>query len=151
MSIALDCLDSIVTMMEQSVVFHHKDDGALEGLSLLAVHCVDRIGSLERPNATRLAADMRVTRGAISKVSKRLLAKGLVQSYQADGNKKEVYFRLTKSGEELFREHRKTHKNVQDQWLAIFARYSESEQEAIRRFLSDVSGLLVEKSREVAA
>ena len=141
---ALECLGTIVKMLEGSDVLQHKHDDALDGMSLLEVHCVDRIGSTEGSNVTKLSESMRVTRGAVSKATKRLQSKGLVTSYQAADNRKEVYFRLTPDGETLYGVHRRIHKGVQDQWVALFSRYSEAEQAAIQRFLTDVSGLFVE-------
>jgi DNA-binding MarR family transcriptional regulator len=128
--------------MERSDVLKHKDDEILESLSLAEVHCIDCIGTIAQPNVTKIASDMRLTRGAISKVSRKLSGKALIESYQDPSNRKEVYFRLTKSGQAVFRKHQKIHKDVQKAWRSLFERYSDVEQEAIRKFLSDVSGLL---------
>ena len=35
-----------------------------------------------------------MTRGAISKITKKLIKKGIIESYQKPDNKKEIYFRL---------------------------------------------------------
>jgi DNA-binding MarR family transcriptional regulator len=145
MGTSLECLEILTSILERSDVLKHKDDGILDDLSLAEVHCIDCIGSTEQPNVTRIASNMRLTRGAVSKISKKLLAKALIEDYQDPGNKKEVYFRLTESGRAVFGKHRGIHKDVQKAWQSLFERYSDAEQEAIRRFLSDVSALLVSK------
>ena len=43
-------------------------------------HCIDYIGRLELPNVTKVAEHMGMTRGAISKMTKKLLAKGLIEN-----------------------------------------------------------------------
>ena len=52
---------------------------------------------------------MNVTRGAISKITKKLLEQNLIESYQLDGNRQKIFFRLTKSGQFLYDEHEKRH------------------------------------------
>jgi DNA-binding MarR family transcriptional regulator len=141
---ALRCLEIIVGIQERSDVLQHKNDGILEGLSLAEVHCIDRIGILEKPNVTKVAKEMRLTRGAISKISKKLLDKALIESYRDSNNKKEIYYRLTKDGEALFHKHRSTHEKVRGEWLSFFGRYSDSEQATILRFLTEVSDLFIE-------
>jgi DNA-binding MarR family transcriptional regulator len=140
----LRCLEVIVGIQERSDVLQHKNDGILEGLSLAEVHGIDRIGSIEKPNVTKVAKELGLTRGAISKISKKLLDKALIESYQDSGNRKEIYFRLTRNGKDIFRKHQRIHKEVRDEWLSLFERYSGSEQAAILRFLTDVSDLLIE-------
>jgi DNA-binding MarR family transcriptional regulator len=145
MDVSAECLEALASILERADVLKHKDDGILEEMSLAEVHCVDRVGSIEQPNVTKIATSMRLTRGAISKVSKKLLAKGLIEDYQDPGNKKEVYFRLTESGWTVFRRHQEIHGDVQAAWSSLFERYSSAEQEVIRRFLSDVSALFISK------
>ena len=57
----------------------------------------------ENPDAnvsdlSRLSA---VTKSAVTQTSAKLLSKGLIEKYSAEGNKKEKYFRLTDEGENM--------------------------------------------------
>ena len=54
-----------------------------------------------------------MTRGAISKITKKLIKKGVIESYQKSDNKKEIYFRLTKSGKAVYEIHENLHKKFQ--------------------------------------
>jgi DNA-binding MarR family transcriptional regulator len=141
---ALRCLEIIVGIQEHSDVLQHKNDGILEGLNLAEAHCIDRIGSIEKPNVTKVAKELGLTRGAISKISKKLLDKLLIESYQDPNNRKEIYFRLTRNGKDIFRKHQSIHKEVRNEWLSLFERYSDFEQAVILRFLTDVSDLFTE-------
>ncbi len=64
--------------------------------------CIEYVGRYSNVNATRLAEAFCMTTGASSKLTKRLLAKGYLVRYQKLENRKEVYFRLTEAGEELY-------------------------------------------------
>ncbi len=62
------------------------------------VHCIEYIGRNVDSNVTKLAESFYMTRGAISKIAKKLMQKGIIESYQKPENKKEIYFRLTEQG-----------------------------------------------------
>ena len=62
------------------------------------VHCIEYIGSNADSNVTKLAESFYMTRGAISKLTKKMIEKGIIESYQKPDNKKEIYFRLTEQG-----------------------------------------------------
>lgn len=57
-----------------------------------------------------------MTRGAISKLTKKLIKKGLIVSYQKPDNKKEIYFRLTEQGKVINKVHEKLQKEHQERW-----------------------------------
>lgn len=76
-------------------------------------HCVFSIGMIKDANVSKLAEEFKMTRGAISKITKKLLKKGAIESYQKPKNKKEIYFKLTDLGKEIFIEHSEIHKR----WL----------------------------------
>ena len=93
----------------------------LHGHGYSEIHCIDAIGTLDKPNVTNIANRLNMTRGAISRMSKKLKAKELIESYFLENNKKEVYFRLTDKGEKLFNEHKKTAQNMGKARLRIFS------------------------------
>lgn len=64
----------------------------LRGYKPSEVHTIEYIEKLPEPNVTKLAAALYVTRGAVSKLTKRLIAKKLIESYQKEDNKKEIFF-----------------------------------------------------------
>lgn len=132
-------INSLTKIQERSDMFRHGREVIFDNLTLAEVHCVDRIGTISHANVTKLANAMDMTRGAISKISKKLLSKGLIESFQRPENNKEIYFRLTGRGQEVFCEHQKCHSQAIREKTAILETYSESEQAIIVRFLNDIN------------
>lgn len=64
--------------------------------------CIEYVGQHSNVNATRLAEAFCMTTGATSKLTKRLLSKGFLLRYQKLENRKEIYFRLTESGQAMY-------------------------------------------------
>ena len=58
--------------------------------TFLEVHCIDWIENLDDPNVTKLAKSLRVTRSAISKVTKHLVETGTIERYQKPENRKNL-------------------------------------------------------------
>jgi len=136
--IAPDIVDALTRIQERSIILRHAQGEVPEGLNLAETHCIHWIGALPGANVTRIAAQMGMTRGAISKIAKRLLAKGLAESRRMPGNNKELHFRLTDSGARVFDEHAKCHAAARDEKLALLAGFTPDEQRAVLRFLSAV-------------
>ena len=89
-------LQEIALMLEhQDMLSKLTESQCLDEYGYSETHCIDNIGRLELPNVTKIAEQMQMTRGAISKMTKKLLAKGLIEKYTLETNKKEVYFKLT--------------------------------------------------------
>ena len=85
------------------------------------------------------------TRGAISKMTKKLLAKGLIEKYTLETNKKEVYFKLTERGKVLFKEHEKRHKQWEKRDMQFLSRYSKEETDTILKFMQEFNVYLDEQ------
>ncbi|QAT42767.1 MarR family transcriptional regulator [Aminipila luticellarii] len=91
------------------------------------IHCIEYIGQNIDPNVTKLAEYFYMTRSAISKLTKRLLEKGLIESYRKPDNKKEIYFKLTEEGKELNKVHEELHKEFQQRDKAVFEQITEEQ------------------------
>jgi DNA-binding MarR family transcriptional regulator len=63
-------------------------------------------------NAGELARYLGVSNAAVSQVAKKLLNKGLLETYRRDDNRKEVFFRLTGLGKKADRGHKRRHKTI---------------------------------------
>ncbi|MBP2633176.1 MAG: transcriptional regulator, MarR family [Firmicutes bacterium] len=132
-------IKSLTRIQERSDILEHHPEKIFAGISLVEAHCIDKIGSIECANVTKVAAQMGMTRGAISKISKKLLNKNLIESYQKPENNKEIYFCLTEQGKKVYIEHKKCHNQAQEDKLVILSKYSEDEQAIILQFLSDIN------------
>lgn len=105
-----ELMNLLVKYMEkQEILSKLTEDEKLHGFNYSEIHTIAAIGDLDDPNVTNIANHMNVTRGAISKITKKLLKQNLIEAYQRDGNKQKVFFRLTESGQFLHDEHEKRH------------------------------------------
>ena len=96
-------------MEKQEILSKLTEDEKLHGYNYSEIHTIAAIGDLTEPNVTQIANHMNVTKGAISKIAKKLLEQNLIEAYQREGNKQKIFFRLTKSGQFLYEEHEKRH------------------------------------------
>ena len=95
------------------------------------------IGRLEQPNVTALAGEMRMTKGAISKILRKLSDKDAVEPYQLGSNRQKIFYRLTDAGQELFDAHRERHRGWEERELLFFRSLSEEELSGAIRFFND--------------
>lgn len=80
-----------------------------------------------------------MTRGAISKMTKKLIKKCAIEGYQKPDNKKEVYFRLTEQGKAIYKIHEKLHKEFQERDKAIFDEITKEQLESMLSFAEKYS------------
>ncbi len=106
----------------------------LDGYNPSEIHCIENVGKNADSNVTILADSLYMTRSAISKLTKKLVKKGLIESYQKPENKKEIYFRLTQKGEAIYKAHEELHKGYQDRDKAIFTQMTKEQFDTIISF-----------------
>ena len=112
---------------------------SLKGYKSSEVHCIDFIGRDVDSNVTKLAESFYMTRGAISKLTKKLIKKGLIESYQKPDNKKEIYFRLTEPGKVINEIHEELHKEFQERDKAVFEQVTEQQFDIMLGFMENYS------------
>jgi len=116
--------------------------GDFENCGVSEIHCIDFIGKIENPNVTKISENMNMTRGAISKICKKLLNSKLIDKYKKPENDKEIYFKLTKSGEELYKRHEIKHKQWEERNNNFFKNVDREEQEIVASFLKKFNNFL---------
>ena len=123
------------------LVWLNKDkmEEGLKGFKSSEVHCIEYIENNADSNVTQLAEAFYVTRGAISRMTKKLIKKGLIESYQKSENKKEIYFRLTEQGKEIYKIHEDLHKEFQERDKVVFEQVTEAEFDSIISFVEKYS------------
>lgn len=99
------------------------------------VHLLDAINLHEGENERELAARLGVTKGAVGQVAKKLLSKGLAESYRLPGNKKEIYFRLTALGRKAIAGHQQHHERINTGLFAYIESLEEKDVKIIMEFL----------------
>ncbi len=112
------------------------------------VHCIEYIGRNEDSNVTKLAESFYVTRGAMSKMAKKLIKKGIIESYQKPDNKKEIYFRLTEQGKVVYEIHEELHNEFQERDKAVFEQITEEQFDVMLSFAEKYSRHLDEEIKK---
>lgn len=125
-----------------------KMEQALKEYKPSEVHCIESIGKITDPNVTQLAESLYMTRGAISKITKKLLQKDLIERYQKPENKKEIYFRLTQQGQQVFDLHEKLHEEFQERDKVVFEDVTEKQFDDMLCFVEKYSEHLDEEMRK---
>ena len=116
--------------------------------SLTEIHCIEAIGNKGSINGIQLAQTMNVTRGAVSKITKRLLNQKLIECFQHLENKKEVHYRLTEKGIELYQQHEIAHKAWEERDIKFLETIDLKERKAILSFLTAFNGYLEQLIQE---
>ncbi|MDU1540093.1 MAG: MarR family transcriptional regulator [Paeniclostridium sordellii] len=116
-----------------------KMEDSLKSYKSSEVHCIEYIGRNVDSNVTKLAESFYMTRGAMSKITKKLLKKGIIESYQKPDNKKEIYFRLTEQGKEVYKIHEKLHKEFQERDKVVFEQITEEQFYSMLSFIEKYS------------
>ena len=116
-----------------------KMEDSLKGYKSSEVHCIEYIGRNVDSNVTKLAESFYMTRGAISKMTKKLIKKGIIESYQKPDNKKEIYFRLTEQGQVIYKVHEELHNEFQERDKAVFEQVTEKQFDSMLTFVEKYS------------
>ncbi|AAK78739.1 DNA-binding MarR family transcriptional regulator [Clostridium acetobutylicum] len=116
-----------------------KMEDSLKGYKPSEVHYIECIGKNVDSNVTKLAKSLYMTRGAISKMTKKLIEKNIVESYQKADNKKEIYFRLTEKGHEIYKLHENLHKEFQERDKVVFEQVTDEQFESMLSFIEKYS------------
>lgn len=113
------------------------------------IHTIAAIGDMEHPNVTALAERLHMTKGAVSKIAKRLLAADMIEAYQEEGNQQKIFYRLTEGGRFLCGEHEKRHQLWLQRDEAFLQRFSRESLDLITDFMEQFNDYLEEKIQEL--
>ncbi len=100
---------------------------------------LDAIGRSEPVNGITISEQFRIPRGTISKITRRLVARNLIRQESLPKNRKEILFRLTPLGRELFEVHRAFDEQMERGFIHFLQRYSADELRLLVRVLHDAT------------
>lgn len=126
-----------------------KMEASLKDYTSSEVHCIEFIGKSTDPNVTKLAEAFYMTRGAMSKLTKKLIQKGLIETYQNPENKKEIYYKLTTQGNVVFNIHEALHQEFQERDKAVFEQVTEEQWENMLLIMDRYSQHLDEEIKKL--
>ncbi|GGG53050.1 MarR family transcriptional regulator [Paenibacillus radicis (ex Gao et al. 2016)] len=117
-------------------------------LNITAIHVVDCIGRFEPVNGTALAALMRLSKAAITKICTRLTNDGLIARSQLPQNKKEYLFSLTDQGKALYELHEQLHQQAEKEFMQYLEEWSSEDLTTILRFVQHLGNVLEQRIHE---
>lgn len=126
-----------------------KMEDSLKGYTSSEVHSIEYIEKNKDSNVTKLADSFYMTRGAISKLTKKLIKKELIESYQKSDNKKEIYFRLTEKGRAVYDIHEKLHNEFSERDKVVFEQVTEEQFNSMLHFVELYSQHLDKEIKKV--
>lgn len=113
----------------------------LHRISILALHTLDIIWKKGPLNGVAIAEELNVTKGAISKVTAKLLDYGFIRKEKRPDNKKEIYFSTTQDGELVAECHQAMHTEMDRQGMALMNVYTADDLNLIADFLEKLASL----------
>lgn len=111
----------------------------LEDSTVMMLRVLDAIGKLEPVNGINISKQFRIPKGSVSKATRRLIAKKLIKTQSLPNNKKEILYRTTPLGKELFQAHRAFDEQMEKDFVQFLQKYNQDELRFIVRVLRDVS------------
>ncbi|MFP7416627.1 MarR family transcriptional regulator [Priestia filamentosa] len=129
---------------------HYLDEQEFNQLELLpsnmsSIHVIECIGHNEPINNIGIATKMNLSKANITKITRKLIKDELIKRFQLSDNKKEIYFKLTSRGKQVFALHEKLHNKKRDQFYELIDNFSDDKQKVILEFLGKMINQLTEE------
>jgi len=84
----------------------------LKEMTVMMLHVLDAIGRLEPVNGITISKQFDIPKGSVSKITRKLVEKQIIRTEFLPGNKKEILFRTTSLGKEIFHLHEALHRQI---------------------------------------
>jgi DNA-binding MarR family transcriptional regulator len=110
----------------------------LQDSTFLMLQVLDAIGRLEPVNGITISKQFRIPKGSVSKTARRLISKKLIKTESLPNNKKEVLYRTTPLGKELFQAHRVFDEQMEKGFVQFLNQYDSHDLKFIVRVLQDL-------------
>jgi len=106
------------------------------------MHMLEMLGRHPDVRIVEISDMTGLTKGTISKTIKRLLNKKLIVRYQIEGNKKDVYYNLTKLGWEVFNGHDRHHDERNAVVHDLLKKVTDEQREFLMNFLESYTTII---------
>ncbi|GAS83871.1 MULTISPECIES: MarR family transcriptional regulator [Paenibacillus] len=111
----------------------------VEDMTVTMLHVLDAIGTLEPVNGITISKQFGFSKGTVSKITKRLVQKNIILPEYLPDNKKEVLFRVSERGQDIYRLHQAMHQQIDLGANRFLQRYTEDELQFIVHALRDTA------------
>jgi DNA-binding MarR family transcriptional regulator len=106
-------------------------------LTLTEFHVIACIGDSGQANQTLISKCLNITNAGVYKNILKLAEKKLIETLKLPNNKKEVHYRLTLLGEEIYKLHSELHRIIEHDFLERLSGFTVKELSTVSRFLSE--------------
>ena len=111
----------------------------LQDTTMMGLRVLDAVGQLEPVNGITISKQYRIPKGSVSKTTRKLVAKKLMTQEALLNNKKEILFRLTPLGKQLFEAHRAFDQQMEKGFIRFLEKYQPAELQFIAHLLQDIA------------
>ena len=99
--------ESLFTLIKQFMELQEElrsleSSQVLEGLHPTELLVLKTVGEIGKVNVTELAKKLGITKGTVSKTTRKLIAKNLMASFMEENNNQKVFFELNRQGQILY-------------------------------------------------
>lgn len=145
----MELLEQFSEFLEkQDVLSKLTESNKLHPYGYSEIHVVTIIGQLAEPTVTTIAECLKLTKGAVSKITKKLIAKEIIEAYKIPTNKQKVFFKLTQLGDQLYNEHEQRHQLWLERDSRFLNQFSTSELDTISKFMRQYNHYLEKQIKE---
>ncbi|MGN7409269.1 MarR family transcriptional regulator [Sporosarcina sp. SAFN-010] len=110
---------------------------SMKEMTVLMFHVLEAIGRLEPVNGITISKQFGISRGSVSKITRKLVEKEIIFVEYLPDNKKEILFRTTPLGKEIRLLHQELHHQIDSEINRFLHRYTEDELGTILNVLHD--------------
>ncbi|ANB82768.1 MarR family transcriptional regulator [Bacillus velezensis] len=110
---------------------------SMKEMTVLMLHVLEAIGRLEPVNGITISKQFGISRGSVSKITRKLAEKEIILVENIPDNKKEILFRTTPLGKEILLLHQDLHHQIDSEINRFFQRYTEDELGTVLNVLRD--------------
>jgi DNA-binding MarR family transcriptional regulator len=109
----------------------------LQESTLMTLRVLDAIGRAEPVNGITVSKQARIPKGSVSKITRRLITKKLITKESLPNNRKEILFRTTPVGREIFLAHQAFDQKMEKGFIRFLKKYDPDELQFIVRVLQN--------------
>lgn len=109
----------------------------LREATVVTFDVIDAVGALEPVNGTTIARQYGILQGSVSKITRKLAEQGILRTETLPGNRKEVFFRLTPLGRQVYDVHRSLHAHIGRNVTSFMNRYNAAELKFLLQCMKD--------------
>lgn len=110
----------------------------LQNSTIITLRILDAIGRLEPVNGITISKESRIPKGSVSKITRRMITQKLITKESLPNNKKEILFRTTPFGRQIFEAHQLFDQEMAKGFTKFLKKYDPEELSFISRILQDL-------------